>query len=122
MVAGPPTRAHALCSRRPVLADNRPLPSVSATVAQPSSALTIGGSLAAALVLVVLPVIAILSVLIGQHTCAGAAAGSTPTAAADRGIPPRYLALYRQAGERYTVPWPVLAAIGSIETDQGHHV
>ena len=38
-------------------------------------------------------------------------------AAAD--IPPGYLRLYRQAGARYRVPWPVLAAIGKVESDHG---
>jgi membrane-bound lytic murein transglycosylase B len=34
-------------------------------------------------------------------------------------IPARYLRLYRQAGARYRVPWPVLAAIGKVESDHG---
>jgi membrane-bound lytic murein transglycosylase B len=41
----------------------------------------------------------------------------SPTAAAD--IPAGYLRLYRQAGARYRVPWPVLAAIGKVESDHG---
>ena len=36
-----------------------------------------------------------------------------------RGIPARYLSLYRQAGGESGVPWSVLAAIGAIETDHG---
>ena len=34
-------------------------------------------------------------------------------------MPARYLRLYRQAARESGVPWPVLAAIGSIETDHG---
>jgi membrane-bound lytic murein transglycosylase B len=43
--------------------------------------------------------------------------GSSSAAAAD--IPARYLHLYRQAGGRYRIPWPVLAAIGKVESDHG---
>jgi hypothetical protein len=39
------------------------------------------------------------------------------TAIAD--IPAGYLRLYRLAGARYRVPWPVLAAIGKVESDHG---
>jgi membrane-bound lytic murein transglycosylase B len=39
------------------------------------------------------------------------------TAAAD--IPAGYLRVYRQAGARYRIPWPVLAAIGKVESDHG---
>jgi membrane-bound lytic murein transglycosylase B len=39
------------------------------------------------------------------------------TAVAD--IPAGYLRLYRAAGARYRVPWPVLAAIGKVESDHG---
>jgi membrane-bound lytic murein transglycosylase B len=41
----------------------------------------------------------------------------SPAAAAD--IPAGYLRLYRQAGARYHIPWPVLAAIGKVESDHG---
>jgi hypothetical protein len=34
-------------------------------------------------------------------------------------IPRDYLALYRQAGGRYRVPWSVLAGIGKVESDHG---
>jgi len=39
------------------------------------------------------------------------------TAVAD--IPAGYLRLYRQAGATYRVSWPVLAAIGKVESDHG---
>jgi membrane-bound lytic murein transglycosylase B len=42
-----------------------------------------------------------------------------PSSAAAADIPPRYLRLYRQAGARYRIPWPVLAAIGKVESDHG---
>jgi membrane-bound lytic murein transglycosylase B len=43
----------------------------------------------------------------------------TPSQAAAADIPTRYLRLYRQAGARYRIPWPVLAAIGKVESDHG---
>ena len=43
----------------------------------------------------------------------------TPSRAAAADIPAQYLRLYRQAGARYRVPWPVLAAIGEVESDHG---
>jgi membrane-bound lytic murein transglycosylase B len=43
----------------------------------------------------------------------------TPSSAAVDDIPPAYLRLYRSAGARYRVPWPVLAAIGKVESDHG---
>jgi membrane-bound lytic murein transglycosylase B len=43
----------------------------------------------------------------------------TPSSAAVADIPPTYLRLYRQAGARYRLPWPVLAAIGKVESDHG---
>jgi membrane-bound lytic murein transglycosylase B len=43
--------------------------------------------------------------------------GPSPAAAAD--IPANYLRLYRQTGARHRIPWPVLAAIGKVESDHG---
>jgi hypothetical protein len=40
-------------------------------------------------------------------------------AAAVSDIPPAYLALYRDAGRRYGMDWPVLAAVGRVESDHG---
>jgi membrane-bound lytic murein transglycosylase B len=48
-----------------------------------------------------------------------AAGQPRPSGAADADIPRSYLRLYRQAGGRYRVPWPVLAAIGKVESDHG---
>jgi Transglycosylase SLT domain len=42
-----------------------------------------------------------------------------PTRAATADVPRSYLRLYCQAGARYRVPWPVLAAIGKVESDHG---
>ncbi|MEU5994978.1 bifunctional lytic transglycosylase/C40 family peptidase [Spirillospora sp. NPDC047418] len=58
----------------------------------------------------------------------GAVTGSTPSPDACRqqatgppvaGIPATYLALYREAGADYGMPWEILAAVGSIESDHG---
>jgi membrane-bound lytic murein transglycosylase B len=48
-----------------------------------------------------------------------AARQPSPTRAAVADIPAQYLGLYRQAGARYRLPWPVLAAIGKVESDHG---
>jgi membrane-bound lytic murein transglycosylase B len=42
-----------------------------------------------------------------------------PTRAALADVPRGYLRWYCQAGARYRVPWPVLAAIGKVESDHG---
>jgi membrane-bound lytic murein transglycosylase B len=48
-----------------------------------------------------------------------AAGQPTPSSAAAADIPSAYLRLYRAAGARYRIPWPVLAAIGKVESDHG---
>jgi membrane-bound lytic murein transglycosylase B len=48
-----------------------------------------------------------------------AAGQPRPSRAAVADIPTGYLRLYRQAGARYRIPWPVLAAIGKVESDHG---
>jgi membrane-bound lytic murein transglycosylase B len=42
-----------------------------------------------------------------------------PSRAAAADIPAGYLRLFQQAGARYRIPWPVLAAIGKVESDHG---
>jgi cell wall-associated NlpC family hydrolase len=39
--------------------------------------------------------------------------------AAQDGIPATYLRLYQQMGQRYELPWTLLAAIGQVESDHG---
>jgi membrane-bound lytic murein transglycosylase B len=48
-----------------------------------------------------------------------AAGQPRPSRAAAADIPAGYLRLYRTAGARYRIPWPVLAAIGKVESDHG---
>ena len=48
-----------------------------------------------------------------------AASQPTPSQAAVVDIPAGYLRLYRAAGVRYRLPWPLLAAIGKVESDHG---
>jgi membrane-bound lytic murein transglycosylase B len=43
----------------------------------------------------------------------------TPTRAATADVPRSYLRWYCQTGARYRIPWPVLAAIGKVESDHG---
>ena len=83
------------------------------TLARATVALLVGGLLLLAAVAGVLPTLA------GGACADPSGAESPPTASAERGIPALYLTLYRQAGTAYRVPWTVLAAIGSIESDHG---
>jgi hypothetical protein len=92
---------------------------VSPAIATPSSALTIGLAAAATSLLALMALVAVVSALIGQNSCAAATAEAAPSGDAQRGIPASYLTLYRRSGQRHGVPWQVLAAIGSIETDHG---
>jgi hypothetical protein len=92
---------------------------MSATVTQPPGARAIGAVAGTGLLLVVASSIAVLTALIGQGACAGSAAQALPSTHAERSIPARYVRLYRDAGQVYGVPWPVLAAIGAIESDHG---
>ena len=48
-----------------------------------------------------------------------AAGQPRPSRVAVADIPAGYLRLYRVAGARYQIPWPVLAAIGKLESDHG---
>src|SRR5918999_2246409 len=91
---------------------------MSATAATRSGSAVVAAFTAVALLLIAMSMVAILSALVGQRGCA-TAADAAPSANAERGIPAGYLALYRQAGQQYAVPWAVLAAIGAIETDHG---
>jgi murein DD-endopeptidase MepM/ murein hydrolase activator NlpD len=45
---------------------------------------------------------------------------AAPLAVAD--IPPEYLALYRDAAARFGLDWPVLAAVGKVESDHGRNM
>jgi membrane-bound lytic murein transglycosylase B len=48
-----------------------------------------------------------------------AAGPPSPSRAAAADIPAGYLRLYRTTGAHYRIPWPVLAAIGKVESDHG---
>ena len=61
----------------------------------------------------------VLTAVFGTSGCAGAGTEADASTHAQQDIPARYLELYRDAGHRYGLPWPVLAGIGSIETDHG---
>jgi cell wall-associated NlpC family hydrolase len=75
--------------------------------------------LAAGAALLLLPVLLLAAVtgLVSQQSSACTAQPS-PSGQATT-IPARYLALYRQAGRAYGIPWNVLAAIGEVESDHG---
>jgi peptidoglycan DL-endopeptidase CwlO len=75
--------------------------------------------LAAAAAVVLLPVL-LLAAVTGLVSQQADACASQPRASGQGlTIPARYLALYRQAGQAYGIPWNVLAGIGEIESDHG---
>ncbi|MFC5188036.1 C40 family peptidase [Actinomadura harenae] len=49
----------------------------------------------------------------------GSPATCAPASGNVSDIPPSYLTLYVRAGQEYGIPWNVLAAVGSIESDHG---
>ena len=49
----------------------------------------------------------------------GAATQPAVTTAARNSIPADYLALFKQVGQQYRVPWVLLAGIGKVESDDG---
>ncbi len=67
---------------------------------------------------IALPV-SILLLLAGDGNCGTGAVAPQPSASAQQGIPADYLKAYMSAGEQFGLPWTLLAAIGSIETDHG---
>jgi cell wall-associated NlpC family hydrolase len=75
--------------------------------------------LAAGAALLLFPVLLLAAVtgLVSQQASACTAQPSPSGQAL--AIPARYLALYRQAGRAYGIPWNVLAATGEVESDHG---
>jgi peptidoglycan DL-endopeptidase CwlO len=59
----------------------------------------------------------------GSNNCPSGQGGTTTaTQVSPRGqasIPANYLTIYQQTGQKYGVPWPILAGIGEVETDHG---
>jgi hypothetical protein len=56
----------------------------------------------------------------GQTACEQSTVGQPGVAVDARtGIPANYLRLYQATGQRYGLPWNLLAAIGKIESDHG---
>jgi cell wall-associated NlpC family hydrolase len=54
--------------------------------------------------------------------CSGQQTGTTGQPAAGtraRAIPANYLKWYQKVGQQYGVPWPILAGIGTVESDNG---
>ena len=91
-----------------------------ATASTSSGPLSIGAIAAATVLLVLTAFVSVLTVVDrGEHVRRHAPPKSAPSEHAEHGIPANYLALYRNAGREYGIPWQVLAGIGSIETDHG---
>jgi cell wall-associated NlpC family hydrolase len=75
--------------------------------------------LLAGVLLLMLGVAIIGAVSSGLNSCAASAA---PSATAQSTIPAKLMALYVSAERKYGVPWSVLAAINSVETDFGRNL
>lgn len=72
------------------------------------------------LLLVLLVLTGSTGILVGQWAALAAPdIPDTPPAVAD--IPPNYLALYRDASARFGLDWPILAAVGKVETNHGRN-
>jgi murein DD-endopeptidase MepM/ murein hydrolase activator NlpD len=72
------------------------------------------------LLLVLLVLTGSTGILVGQWAALAAPdVPDAPPAVAD--IPPDYLALYREAAARFGLDWPVLAAVGKVETNHGRN-
>jgi hypothetical protein len=63
---------------------------------------------------------AFLALLVSDQSCGGGPQ-PTPSADAQREIPPRMLAAYEQAAATYNLPWPILAGIGQEECAHGRN-
>jgi peptidoglycan DL-endopeptidase CwlO len=61
------------------------------------------------------------SLLFESGTGCSAAQGEQPTASSNArdSIPANYLALFQETGNKYGVPWVILAGIGKVESDDG---
>lgn len=89
-------------------------PTLPGDAALRTGAKAIGAALAAAMI----GVFALLF-LAGAGSCPVGGEGAPPTRAALSEIPATYLRLYEEAGRRYAIAWPFLAAIGWIESRHG---
>jgi Transglycosylase SLT domain len=78
----------------------------------------VGGPVAAFAAVLVLGTAVLLSA-VGARVATTSFAVNDPSATALGDIPANYLAFYRQAGERYSLDWAILAGIGKVETNHG---
>ncbi|WP_395107545.1 NlpC/P60 family protein [Actinomadura sp. SCN-SB] len=69
-------------------------------------------------VLLIAVLVGVVAGATAQHPACVPVSG-TGTGAPVADIPPAYLALYRRAAADYGIPWPVLAAVGAVESDHG---
>jgi hypothetical protein len=79
-------------------------------------------AIGAAVVAMVVGLLFLVSLLGGaEASCGDPGGGQQPGSSkqAQGDVPSNYLTLYRQAGAKYGLPWNVLAAVGSMESDHG---
>jgi hypothetical protein len=86
------------------------------------SSLLLAGGLGACLAVVLTVAATVMAVLGGEFGCLGgsAALAQPASAAAEREIPPRRLALYQAAGRRFGIDWTFVASIGTQECGTGN--
>jgi hypothetical protein len=72
--------------------------------------------------LLALLLLVVLLVALGARPRDGCGLGAEPTDTAVRAIPAGLMTLYQQAEHDYDVPWSLLAAINSVETDFGRRL
>lgn len=58
---------------------------------------------------------------VNAAACGGGSdsSGTDPSGKAVNGIPENYLKLYKDTGEKYGIPWQILAALGKVESEHG---
>jgi len=74
---------------------------------------------AAAALLILMPLLFTSAASVLSTASCGQSAAQPAPAPAASAIPANYLALYRQAGSAYGIPWTILAAIGEVESGHG---
>lgn len=81
---------------------------------------TLGGVAVLLVMGLIAALVGVVTVGASTDACGDGGSGNQPPPSGDaRTIPGTYLTLYRQAGEKYSIPWNVLAAVGKVESDHG---
>ena len=85
----------------------------------------LGGAGALMLGLTVIPLMSSANLfalpVLGTEACSSTGGGTQPAVSsqAKGSIPANYLSIYQRTGQKYGIPWVVLAGIGEVESDHG---